>query len=217
MKTDLQLQQDVLAELGWDPAVQAAPIQVLVEDGLVTLSGEAANYQDKWNAGLAAQRVAGVQTLVMAMTVHPDAQGQRSDTDLARAARSVLTWTDSLPPDAVHVLVEKGWLTLNGTVDWQHQREMAEAALRRLAGITGLSNHLVVQPKVVSGSVKAQIEAALQRRATRDSQEIQVEVCGADVTLTGVVHSWAERDLANHSAWGTPGVRHVEDQMVLMA
>lgn len=217
MKTDSQLQHDVMAELGWDPAVHAAQIGVEVKGGVVTLAGEVSSYAEKWHAEQAVQRVSGVHALAVAMTVKLSALGQRTDADIAASARSILGWMSALPPDAVKVLVENGWLTLSGTVEWQFQRQDAADSVRYLLGVTGVSNQIAVQPALAAKDVKSDIEAALQRRATADAQAIHVAVDGGDVTLSGTVHSWAERELATRSAWGTAGVRHVVDRMNLVA
>ncbi len=216
MKTDSQLQHDVMAELGWDPAVHAAQIGVEVKDGVVTLAGEVSSYAEKWHAEQAVQRVSGVHALAVAMTVKLSALGQRTDADIAASARSILGWMSALPPDAVKVLVENGWLTLSGTVEWQFQRQDAADSVRYLLGVTGVSNQIAVQPALAAKDVKSDIEAALARRATADAQAIHVAVDGGDVTLSGTVHSWAERELATRSAWGTAGVRHVVDRMNLV-
>jgi len=216
MKTDTQLQQDVLAELSWEPAVHSAQIGVEVRDGVVTLAGEVSSYVEKWNAERATQRVSGVKALAVELTVKLSELGQRSDADIAQSAKNLLSWTSSLPADAVQVMVEGGWLTLSGNVPWQYQREDAADSVRYLAGVTGVSNQIGIKPNVSAVVVKTDIEAALKRRASADAKSIAVAVQGSEVTLSGTVHSWAERDLATRSAWGTPGVRNVVDQMTLV-
>lgn len=216
MKTDAQLQQDVMAELQWDPAVHAEQIGVQVCDGVVTLAGEVGSFGEKCNAELAAQRVGGVNALAVEMKVQLAEFARRSDADIARSAENILGWTGSLPADAVKVMVEGGWLTLSGEVEWQYQRQDAAAAVRHLPGITGLSNQIGIQPTLSAGIVKGDVEAAIARRAAAHADPIAVEVHDADVTLTGTVHSWAERDLVTRSAWGSTGVRHVIDKMTLV-
>ncbi len=216
MKTDSQLQQDVMAELKWEPAVHAAQIGVEVKDGVVTLAGEVSSYTEKLNAERAAQRVSGVQALAVEMTVKLSQFGLRTDADIAESAKNILSWSSSLPADAVKVLVEGGWLTLSGDVEWQYQRQEAADSVRYLSGVTGVSNQIAIKPPISARVVKSDIEAALKRRASADAKTIAVEVQGADVTLTGTVHSWAERDLAKRSAWGSAGVRNVVDKMNLV-
>jgi len=217
MKTDAQLQQDVMAELKWEPAVHAAQIGVEVKDGVVTLAGEVSSYGEKWNAERAAQRVNGVKALAVAMTVKLSQLGQRTDGDIAQSAKNILSWTNTLPEDAVKVLVEDGWITLSGEVDWQYQREDAAKAVRFMPGVTGVSNQIGIKPSPPSAKVvKSDIEAALKRRVNGDAQTIAVEVDGCDVILSGSVRSWAERELATRSAWSSAGVRNVVDKMHLV-
>ena len=216
MKTDSQLQQDVMAELKWEPAVHAAQIGVEVKHGVVTLDGAVSSYTEKWNAERAAQRVQGVKALAVELKVQLPEFGRRTDTDIAESAQNILSWTSSLPTDAVKVQVEGGWLTLSGDVEWQFQRQDAADGVRHLLGVTGISNQIGIKPPLSATVVKADIEAALQRRAVADAKTIHVDVHGTDVTLTGTVHSWGERELATRSAWGTAGVRNVVDKMSLV-
>jgi osmotically-inducible protein OsmY len=215
MKTDQQLQQSVIDELTWDPSVHASQIGVIVKDGVVTLDGEVSSYGEKWGAERAAQRVSGVQALAVGLQVKLSALGQRSDSDIARSAQTALHWCSTCPSDSIQLMVENGWITLTGTVEWHFQKQAAVDALRYLIGVTGVSDQIAISPKTQSNAVKSDIEAALKRRATSEAQEIHVDVHGADVTLSGTVHSWAERELARHSAWGTKGVRQVVDNMAM--
>jgi osmotically-inducible protein OsmY len=215
MKTDLQLQHDVLAELHWEPSVHAAQIGVEVRDSVVTLAGEVGSYPEKWNAERAAQRVRGVKALAVEMTVKLSELGRRSDADIAESATHALRWTGSLPADAVTVLVDGGWLTLSGDVEWQYQRQAAADSVRQLPGVTGVSNQIGIRPALSATVVRSDIEAALKRRAAAAGTGIAVEVDGADVTLTGNVPSWADRELAMRSAWASAGVRQVVNKMNL--
>jgi osmotically-inducible protein OsmY len=216
MKTDSQIQLDVLAELKWEPSVHAAGIGVEVKDGVVTLAGHVSSYAEKFDAERAAQRVSGVKALAVEMDVKLAGTSKRTDGEIAAAAESALQWTTFLPKNKVKVMVEKGFVTLTGEVDWEYQRESAKAAVRYLMGVTAVSDQIVIKPKVSVSAVKADIEAALKRRAHTDAQAISVSVKGTDVTLTGKVHSWSERELATNSAWGTPGVYNVIDNIELV-
>ena len=215
MKTDTQIQQDVIAELQWEPAVTATHIGVEVKNGVVTLAGEVGSYAEKWNAERAAQRVNGVKALAVEVKVRLGDFGKRTDADIAQSARNILGWTSGVPSDAVKVMVEGGWLTLSGDVEWEFQRQSALDSVRQLLGVVGVSNQIAIKPTLTAGVVKADIEAALKRRATSEAKTISVEVKGGHVTLTGTVHTWAERDLATRTAWGTAGVRDVVDNMNL--
>ena len=200
MKTDTQLQQDVIAELKWEPSVNAAQIGVEVKNGIVTLAGHVSSYAEKLGAERAAQRVSGVKALAVEMDVKLPGSSMRTDADIAGSAKNALHWTASLTKDGVKVMVENGWVTLSGEVDWEFQRQAAAKGVRYLTGVTGVSNQIAVRPNVSLSAVKSDIEAALKRRAKADAQKISVEIHGADVTLTGTVHSWSEREAARHSA-----------------
>jgi len=215
MKTDSQLQQDVSAELKWEPSIHAARIGVEVKDGVVTLAGQVDSYSEKCNAERAAQRVAGVKAMTTELKVHLTGLSKRTDSDVAEAVENVLEWTSSLPAGAIKVMVEGGWVTLAGDVDWQYQRQAATDGVRYLMGVTGVSDQISIKPSVTATAVKSDIEAALKRTSIADAKKISVAVHGSDVTLSGTVHSWDERDTATNSAWGTPGVRNVVDMMTL--
>lgn len=215
MKTDSQLQKDVGEELNWEPQVTASQIGVEAKDGVVTLSGEVSSFAEKWNAERAAQRVSGVNALAVDLTVKISGLGARTDADIARSAENVLECSTSFPDDAIKVMVEKGYIALTGDVDWQYQRLAAAASVRYLPGVTGVSDQIAIKPTLKISAVKSDIENALKRTAIADAKKIHVEIRGSDVTLTGKVQNWAERDTATTSAWGTPGVRSVIDKMTL--
>ena len=216
MKTDTQLQQDVIAELKWEPAVNAAQIGVEVKGGIVTLVGHVGSHAEKWDAERAAQRVSGVKALAIEMDVQLAGSSKRTDADIARSVENVLQWSSTFPKDGVKVMVENGWITLSGEVDWEYQRKAAAKSVRYLTGVTGVRNKIAIKKPAVSlSAVKSDIEAALKRRATANAHKISVEVRGADVTLTGRVDNWSERESARHSAWGTPGVRNVVDNITV--
>jgi osmotically-inducible protein OsmY len=214
MKTDAQLKQDVIAELAWEPSVNAAKIGVEVEGGIVTLAGHVDSYSEKVHAERAAQRVSGVKALAVEMEVRLPGSNQRTDADIARSAQNVLEWTSYLP-GSVKVKAEKGWITLSGDVEWDYQRKGASDAIRHLMGVTGVSDEITIKPRASVSAVKADIEAALKRHAKAEAQHITVEVHGSDVTLGGKVHTWSERELAASSAWATPGVRNVVDNITI--
>jgi osmotically-inducible protein OsmY len=215
MKSDSQIQKDVIAELNWEPTVNAAEIGVEVKDGTVTLAGHVDNYPGKWNAERAAERVYGVKALVMEIDVTLAGSTRRTDADIVRSARDILEWTTDATEDTVRVTVDKGVITLSGAVPWEYQRRDAAEAVRNLVGVTGVLNSITITSDVSSSIIKADIEAALKRRATADAKSIKVAVDGAEVTLTGSVHSWSERNLARDSAWAAPGVRNVIDNLAV--
>jgi osmotically-inducible protein OsmY len=216
MKTDAALQLDVIAELKWEPSVNAANVGVEVKDGVVTLAGHVNTYAEKWDAERAAQRVVGVKAIAVEMDVRLSGSDIRSDADIARSASNVLEWATSVPKDSVQVKVEGGWITLSGEVAWEYQRQSAADSVRYLMGVTGISDQILITPQASSDAVRSDIEAALKRRVRNDSRRISVSVVGHEVTLAGSVQSWSDKDLANHSAWGTPGVRNVIDKMTVV-
>ena len=220
MKTDSQLQKDVIDELEWEPAVHADEIDVQVKNGIVTLSGEVCSFAEKWNAERAAQRVNGVKGLNEELEVNLLDTGRRTDAQITESAKNILSWTSSLPANAIQVEVEDGWLTLSGDVEWQFQRQDAADSLRYLTGVTGVSNDIAIKPSRVpspaASAVKSDIQAALNRRAVADARAIEVQVKGSEVTLSGTVDSWAERDLVTRTAWGSAGVLNVVDKINLI-
>jgi len=215
MKSDTQLQQDVRDELAWEPSINAAQIGVEVKNGVVTLAGHVNSYVEKINAEHAAQRVAGVLALAVEMQVDLPGDSKRSDADIARTAENAVRWMTYVPPGSVKIMVENGRVTLTGEVEWAFQRNTAASTVRHLMGVTGVNDLITIKPKLSLTAIQSDIEAALKRRATRDSRDIHVTVDGPDVTLSGAVHSWSERDLATQTAWSTPGVRNVVDKMTV--
>ena len=215
MKTDLELQQDVLAELRWQPSIDAAGIGVEVKDGIVTLAGHVNSHAEKWDAERAAQCVAGVKALAVEIDVRLPDFSKRNDADIARSAENALQWLSYLQPSVVRIMVEGGWVTLSGEVFWEHQRQAAVGAVRFLMGVTGVSDQIVIKPKRPISPIKTEIEAAIKRRCHNTNEHILVEVLGDQVTLSGTVHSWAEREQARQSAWAADGVSKVMDNMVL--
>jgi len=217
MKTDRDLQEEVLLELDWEPSVDASRIGVEVGDGVVTLSGKVASYAQKWAAERAAKRVPGVRSLAIELEVALPGDFKRTDTDIARAAISAIEWNASIPKDAIKVMVENGWITLSGKVEWAFIRAAAEASVRGLLGVVGVVNRITITPHVQPRDIKTKIEAALYRRAHFDASAIKVDVSKGIVTLNGEVDSLAERDAIELAAWSAPGVQSVVDHLTVHA
>lgn len=215
VRTDEEIQQDVLAELRWDARVQPNEIGVVVKGGVVTLTGWLDSYLKKWAAEEAALRVRGVKAVANDIEVRLSESGQRTDADIAAAAVRALEADAFLSPEKVHVTVSKGWVTLEGEVEWQFEKEDAERVVRRLAGVKGVTNLITVKPRPMPAELRKKIEDALVRSAKTDAEHINVEVQGSKVVLRGTVRSWAEREEAERVAWSAPGVTTVEDQIVV--
>lgn len=209
MRTDSQLQSDVIAELAWEPSIHSEEIGVEVKGGVVTLAGHVGTYSEKLEAERAAMRVVGVKALAVEIDVRLEGSNARTDGDIARTVENVLQWSTYLTEDSVKIKVENGWVTLSGEVNWEYQRKAAVDAVRYLMGVKGVSDLIAIKPTVSAPLVKADIEAALKRRAQQDSNSIKVSVNGGDVTLSGSVHNWSEREFVAQTAWRTPGVRSV--------
>lgn len=217
MKTDTQLRDDIQAELTWAPDVKSSDIGVIVKDGVVTLTGHLSSYAEKYAVERAAQRVYGVKALAIELTVKLPFDNQRTDADIAQAAERALEWNVLVPDGKIHPMVEKGWLSLNGEVEWEYQRNAAEVAVRDLMGVTGVSNLVKVKPRVSPADVEKKIHEALSRQADREARKLSISVDGSHVTLRGTVHSWTERDAVQGAAWSTPGVTVVVNDLLVDA
>lgn len=215
MKTDAQLKKDILDELAWDPAINATEIGVVVKDGVVTLTGLLTNYAEKYAAERAARRVSGVKALAVDIEVRLSPSYKRTDTDIAAAAQRVLDWNVAVPANRIQPMVENGWITLSGEVEWDFQRKAAERSVRDLFGVVGVTNLVKVKPKVAPSDIEKNIHDALVRQAEREAKHLQILVDGSQVTLRGKVHSWTERRATQGAAWAAPGVANVVNELTV--
>lgn len=213
-KTDVKIKEDVVDELKWSPQLAAIAVAVSVKDGIVTLSGTVPHYFEKLSAERAAQRVGGVRAVVDDIEVR--SMQDKKDEDIAKAASNAINWSYSVP-DTVKVLVDDGWITLSGEVEWDYQRKAAEDAVSNLYGVRGIINQITLKVKAQVSDIKARIEQALKRSAEEDVRRITVSIQGNKAILDGTVHSYSEIEDARLAAWRAPGILAVESHLKVAA
>lgn len=215
MRTDSQIKTDVEAELKWDPDIDATDIAVAVKSGVVTLTGFVRSYAQKYQAERTVKRVAGVVGVANDIEVRLPSSNERPDPEIARDAVAALKNELPYSSENMKVIVKDGWLTLEGSAEWNYQRTRAEDAVRRVKGVRGVINMIALKPRVTPSEIKSKIEDAFRRSAQVDAQRITVEANGGEVTLKGTVRSWAERQEAERAAWRAPGVVKVDNRIVV--
>ena len=213
--SDIQLRQNVLDELEFEPIIDAAHIGVTVDDGVVTLTGHVSSYAEKIAAEEAVRRVKGVRAIAEEIEVRYPGHKQTSDDEIAKRALNILQWDVFVPHENIRLTVQKGLVTLTGEVQWYFQKSGAENAIRKLSGVTGVVNDITVKPAAKVANVKSKIEDALKRHAEVEAKGIRVTVLNDEVTLDGKVASWDERQAVISAAWSAPGVRLVEDNLTI--
>ena len=213
--TDRELKVQVENALDWEPSLDASDVGVAVDEGVVTLRGNVRSYAEKGAAERVALHVYGVKAVADELNVRLLAGYERNDTDIAQAAVAALKWSTLVPADRVTVTVANGWLTLQGAVEWQYQKNAAARAVQTLTGVKGIANDVVVKPQVNTANVQAKIEAAFKRSAEIDARRIHVAAHEGKVVLTGNVRSWAERQEAERAAWAAPGVTQIDDRLTI--
>ena len=215
MKTDAEIRHDVESELQWDPSIDDKKIGVIVNGGVVTLTGEVSHFAGKWAAEDITKRVSCVRAIANDIRVTIPLSGVRTDTDIAEAAANALQWNVSMGGTQIKPVVKDGWVTLGGKVIWGFQRTSAESAVRHLMGVKGVTNDIIVASAIKVADVKRKIEEAFKRHAILDAKDIEVKVDNSTVTLKGHVHTWQEHDDAARAAWAAPGVANVENRILI--
>lgn len=213
MKTNAQLREDVQDAIRWEPLLKSAQIGVIVNDGIVTLTGTVSNYTQKLQAEKAAKSVDGVKAIAEDIEVKLDSSEKKEDSDIAASVLIALSSDLLVPDEKIQIKVENGWVTLEGEVHWNFQREAAKHSIERLTGVRGVFNHLKIRSELNDEIEQKQIEAALQRNWLIDDKNIRVHVVGRTVRLTGTVASLYQKEEAGRIAWKTPGIWHVENEL----
>ena len=213
MKTDSKIKKDVQDELVWEPNIDETKIGVTVDDGVVTLSGTVDSYAKKMAAEKAAKRVQGVKAVAEDIEVVYGLTNRKSDTDIAKAAVNALKWHLSVPDDKVMIKVEDGWIYLSGELEWNYQKNAAKKAVEDLSGVRGVINSIVLKTNIKPMDIKNRITKAFERSADIDADNINVEIDGHTVKLTGTVHSIQEKNDARWAAFNAPGVTEVINEL----
>lgn len=216
MRTDSQLQRDVMDELAWVPSIDHAHIGVTAKGGVVTISGFVANFAQKIAAERAAAGVLGVQAVAEELEVRFADDPKTSDAEIAGLIVDVFTWNASIPHDKISVKVERNWVTLGGIVEWNFQKDVARKLAGQISGVMGITDLITVRNSLSTANVRGLILAAFQRSSDAAGSSIKVSAESGTVTLAGTVHGWHERAIAERAAWGAPGVHRVEDNIVVI-
>lgn len=211
--SDLQIRQNILDALEFDPSIDAAAIGVAVNDGVVTLTGHVPTYREKLRAEEVAMTIRSVKAIAQEIEVRPFGVNTVADDEVALRILNAFRWSTNIPTDAVKVRVQGGWVTLSGNVEWNYQRDAASHAIHDMAGVKGVTNSIVITPKASPADIRERIEKALKRQAELDMLNISVVVSDGSVTLAGKVHSLTERRIAEQAVWAAPGIHHVNDRL----
>jgi osmotically-inducible protein OsmY len=215
MRSDREIEEDVRAELEWQPGLDATDVTVSVRNGIVTLAGFVHHYGDKVTAEVATKRIPGVVAVANEIEVRVPTVDERPDPEIARDAVAAIKARLPTSWERIKVIVKNGYVNLEGEVEWQYQRETAEAAVRWLQGVKGVTNFIEIKPRAAPEEIRSRIEEAFRRNAEIDARRIVVETSGSEVILKGQVRSWAEREEAERVAWAAPGVTKVDDRIVV--
>jgi osmotically-inducible protein OsmY len=215
MKTNQDLQKDVQDALKWQPLLNAAEIGVTAKDGVITLTGTVDSYSKKLEAEDAAKNVSGVKAVAEEIAIKYGDYGKKNDSEIAKEVLNAWKWNWEVPEDKIKVKVENGWVTLEGELEWNYQREAAKKAIKNLSGVMGMTSNIKIKSDTNDAIEKKDIECALERNSSIDDMDIRVDVVGNNVTLKGTVTSFYAKDEAEQIAWNAPGVWTVDNELVI--
>lgn len=215
MKSDSQLQLDVMEELKWEPGVDHERIGVSAVNGVISLSGTVPSFAEKLLAEKTVRRVKGVRAVAEDLQVRYDWQPKTKDADIAKRVADIFEWDPLVPRDRIEVTVEDGVVKLSGKVDWNYQRDLATEDTSKITGVVRIDNRIQVAPPISTGDVRNRIEQAFERQADLEAEKISVQAQGSKITLTGTVSSWSKRNVAERAAWAAPGVTQIEDKLIV--
>jgi osmotically-inducible protein OsmY len=213
MRTDVDIQNDVIEELKSEPRLNYSEIGVAVRNGVVTLSGTVDAYSKKVDAEIAAKKVKGVKVVAEDIEVKLLGISQCNDSDIAQAALDSLKWHSAVKQDKIKVLVDSGIVMLEGEVDWEYQRESAQIVVENLTGVRGILNSIRIKPSISPKDIQKKISEAFQRNAILDSERVHVEIIGSKAIIRGKVYSWFEKNEAEKVVWTISGIDRVENKI----
>jgi len=213
MKSDFQIQKDVMDELKWDPFISISEIGVSVKNGVVTLSGHVDTYSKKLAAEKAAKKVAGVKAVAEELTVGISPSYRKTDSEIAAAVISALKWHSAVQDEKIKITVEDGTVKLEGEVDWEYQRNNVKTAVENLTGVRSVLDLIMVKPRITPTDIQQKISSAFHRSATIDAGKLTAEVIGSKVVIHGKVRSFMEKEDVERAVWNAPGVTSVESKI----